>query len=313
MTARPAGRVAEGASCHLQDLVGLRHAATTINPSRRNPALSVLAGPNKSNFRGRGIDFEEVRLYQPGDDIRGIDWRVTARTGDAHTKLFREERERPVMIVVDQRNSMFFGSINCLKSVLACQVASLLAWSCLHNNDRVGGLVFHDNDHIDTRPKRSRRSVLHLLSHMVDYNQLLPLTDAGEEDYFAHMLASLRRITRPGTSIYLVSDFLDADSTSAYKHLFQLARHNEITALHCSDPLESKMPGSGRYAITDGSNKLQIHTGDKTLRKRYAALHEQRLHALSEQMLQLGIPLIRLSTDIAPLTALQPYYGRQQR
>ena len=133
---------------------------------RRNRALSVLAGPNKSNFRGRGIDFEEVRNYQPGDDIRSIDWRVTARTGTAHTKLFREERERPVLVAVDQRSSMFFGSSHCFKSVLAAQLASLLAWSALDAGDRVGGLVFNDASHREIRPRRSRKTVLALLSQI---------------------------------------------------------------------------------------------------------------------------------------------------
>ncbi len=107
-----------------------------------------------------------MRSYQPGDDIRTIDWRVTARTGSAHTKLFREERERPVLVVVDQRSSMFFGSSHCFKSVLAAQLASLLAWSALHGGDRVGGLVFNEQGHQEVRPRRSRKTVLALLSQI---------------------------------------------------------------------------------------------------------------------------------------------------
>ena len=122
---------ARGAYADLNDLIALRFPARQLGLARRNRALNALAGPNKSNFRGRGIDFEEVRSYQPGDDIRTIDWRVTARTGSAHTKLFREERERPVLVVVDQRSEMFFGSSHCCKSVLAAQLASLVAWSAL--------------------------------------------------------------------------------------------------------------------------------------------------------------------------------------
>src|SRR5210317_1518756 len=116
---------ARGAYTQLDDLIAQRFPAQQLTLKRRNRALSALAGPNKTNFRGRGIDFEEVRNYQPGDDIRTIDWRVTARTGNAHTKLFREERERPVMVVTDQRSGMFFGSSHCCKSVLAAQLASL--------------------------------------------------------------------------------------------------------------------------------------------------------------------------------------------
>ena len=118
---------ARGAYLELNELIALRFPAKQLKLGRKKRALSNLAGPNKTNFRGRGIDFEEVRRYQPGDDIRTIDWRVTARTGSAHTKLFREERERPVLVVVDQRSSMFFGSSHCFKSVLAGQLAA-----CLH-------------------------------------------------------------------------------------------------------------------------------------------------------------------------------------
>src|SRR6056300_461999 len=151
---------ARGAYATLEDLIALRFPAQQLRLARRKKALSALTGPNKSNFRGRGIDFEEVRSYQPGDDIRTIDWRVTARTGSAHTKLFREERERPVLVVVDQRSSMFFGSSHCFKSVLAAQLASLIAWSALDAGDRVGGLVFNGEEHREIRPRRSRKNVL---------------------------------------------------------------------------------------------------------------------------------------------------------
>jgi len=307
----------KGAYCSLGDLVALRFAANNLTLQRRNRALSMLAGPVKSNFRGRGIDFEEVRRYQPGDDIRGIDWRVTARTGEAHTKLFREERERPVMLVVDQRNSMFFGSVRCLKSVLACHVGSLLAWSALNNNDRVGGLVFNDNGHVDTRPRRSRKTVLHLLSQLADFNHQLPQDDHNVDDSssnsFSNMLSNLRRVARPGTSIYIISDFHGANTQLAQKHLFQLAKHNEITALYCQDPLETQLPLSGHYGVTNGKRQVHLHTGSRKLRQRYAQQHQLRLEHLTLDLQQLGIPLIELSTTEKPFTALKPYYGRQQK
>ena len=206
---------ARGAYAQLNDLISLRFPARQLSLARRNRALSVLAGPNKSNFRGRGIDFEEVRTYQPGDDIRTIDWRVTARTGSAHTKLFREERERPVLVVVDQRSGMFFGSSHCFKSVLAAQLASLLAWSALDAGDRVGGLVFNGTQHREVRPRRSRKTVLALLSQVAEYNDSLPLDTASAPQSFADMLSNLRRIARPGSSLFLVSDFHGASQEHA--------------------------------------------------------------------------------------------------
>ncbi|MCR9104890.1 MAG: DUF58 domain-containing protein [Gammaproteobacteria bacterium] len=304
---------AHGAYVELRDLISGRYPARALKLSRRKRALSVLAGPTKTNFRGRGIDFEEVRSYQSGDDIRTIDWRVTARTGDAHTKLFREERERPVLVVVDQRNSMFFGSSYCFKSVLAAHLASLIAWSALDNGDRVGGLVFSDAEHREIRPKRSRRNVLTLLSEVAAYNHALPRATPPVPDSFSQMLDKLRRIARPGSSLYLVSDFIGANSEAAREQLFELAKHTEMTALYCSDALENDLPRAGTYAVTDGSQRSELNTADRTLRARYAREQQDKQAAIASTMQRLGIPLLNAATDASPFRLLQTYYGEARR
>ncbi|MEH6634486.1 MAG: DUF58 domain-containing protein [Halioglobus sp.] len=304
---------ARGAYADLNELIALRFPARQLDLARRNRALSKLAGPNKSNFRGRGIDFEEVRVYQPGDDIRTIDWRVTARTGSAHTKLFREERERPVLVVVDQRSSMFFGSSHCFKSVLATQLASLIAWSALDAGDRVGGLVFDGIQHREIRPRRSRKTVLGLLSQISAYNHALPLTSASAPDSFATMLANLRRIARPGTSLFLISDFGGASQEHAREHLFQLAQHTELTAVACTDPMESRLPKAGKYAVTDGSERSELYTADRKLRNTYQQHFQQHRDVLCQDFLRLGIPMLQATTDRAPFTLLQEFYGNQRR
>jgi len=283
-----------------------------LSLTRRKRALSVLAGPNKSNFRGRGIDFEEVRNYQAGDDIRSIDWRVTARTGSAHTKLFREERERPVLVAIDQRSNMFFGSTHCFKSVLAAHLGSLLAWSALDAGDRVGGLVFNDNGHREIRPRRSRKTVLALISQLEEYNRALPIeTPAATE--FAEVLANLRRIARPGSSLFIVSDFRGAGAERAREQLFQLAQHIEITAIACSDPLEAELPRAGHYAVTNGSARSELDTAEKGLRRTYSERARQQRERLSTDFLKLGIPLLQASTEQAPFSLLQTFYGDQRR
>jgi uncharacterized protein (DUF58 family) len=304
---------ARGAYVELADLIALRFPARQLRITRKSRALSVLAGPNKSNFRARGIDFEEVRSYQPGDDIRTIDWRVTARTGSAHTKLFREERERPVLVVVDQRNSMYFGSSHCFKSVIAAQLAGLLAWSALDNGERVGGLVFNDSQHREIRPRRSRKNVLALLSQLETYNRLLPQAEPPTSHNFADMLANLRRIARPGSSLFLISDFRGADDDHAQEHLYQLAQHTEITALACSDPLEQTLPRAGRYAVTDGIERSELATADRRLRVSYQQHAEQRAQTLGKNLQRLGIPLLHASTEQAPFVLLQTYYGESRR
>ena len=304
---------ARGAYARLEDLIALRFPARQLKLARRNRALSALAGPNKSNFRGRGIDFEEVRNYQPGDDIRTIDWRVTARTGSAHTKLFREERERPVLVIVDQRNSMFFGSSCCFKAVLACQLGSLLAWSALDGGDRVGGLVFNDREHREIRPRRSRRTVLALLSELTAYNASLPLENAETTNDFPAMLANLRRITRPGSSLFLVSDFRGAETQHSRELLFQLSQHTEITAIKCSDPMESQLPRAGHYAVTDGTHRSELHTADRRLRQEYSERFRAREEGLAKDLMRLGIPLLQARTDSPPFGLLQNYYGERRR
>ncbi|MFN3164136.1 MAG: DUF58 domain-containing protein, partial [Pseudohongiellaceae bacterium] len=236
-----------------------------------------------------------------------------ARTGEAHTKLFREERERPVILAVDQRPTMFFGSSHCFKSVLAAQLASLLCWAALDGGDRVGGLVFNGLHHRELRPRRSRRTVLALLSEIESFNQALPLADPIGEDSFAAMLANLRRIAKPGSNVYLVSDFSGATNEDARKHLFQLAQHTQVTALACGDPLEERLPRAGRYAVTDGELRSELNTADQRLREHHAATMKRQRQVLRNDLLRLGIPLLRASTDSAPLTLLQTYYGSSRR
>lgn len=303
---------ARGAYVALEDLIALRFPARQLRLARRNRALSALAGPNKSNFRGRGIDFEEVRSYQPGDDIRSIDWRVTARTGNAHTKLFQEERERPVLVAVDQRSSMFFGSSHCFKSVLAAQIASLLAWSALDAGDRVGGLVFNGASHREIRPRRSRKTVLALISQVAEYNRALPLPTPGASG-FADILANLRRIVRPGSSLFIVSDFRGAGDEHAREQLFQLAQHIEITAIACSDPLEAQLPRAGHYAVTDGTQRSELDTADKRLRQTYSEHTRLQRQKLTTDLLRLGIPMLEAMTDRAPFPLLQQFYGEPRR
>jgi uncharacterized protein (DUF58 family) len=165
----------------VRQLTQLRYAAREIDLIAMSKAINPLSGLLSSNFRGRGIDFAEVRVYQPGDDVRTIDWRVTARTQKPHTKLFQEEKERPVFLVVDQSESMFFGSRITFKSVIAAQAAALMAWTALEGGDRVGGLVFSNTGHREVRPRRTKHSVLRLLQEVNQFNQRLGKSTSGTE------------------------------------------------------------------------------------------------------------------------------------
>ena len=297
----------------LTDLIAVRFNAKDLNLQQRRRALSLMAGPNKTNFRGRGIDFDEVRAYQPGDDIRTIDWRVTARAaGSAYTKMFHEERERPGLVVCDQRQNMFFGSQYSFKSVLAAKIGALIAWSILQNSDRVGGLVIGNEQQQEIRPKRSRHTVLSLLQAITEYNQQLNLNsglllDNGQR--LQQALLELRRIAKPGSAIYILSDFSGIEDPETRKHLHLLARHCEVTAFLIYDPLEQELPPPGNYSISDGSQRRVIQTQSKSVRENYRQQFSDKLDFLKKELGRDGIPLIDINTHQAPLSRLSVFYG----
>lgn len=290
----------------LAQLLLQRHAAKTLTYLSQARSIAGISGLHLSKIRGRGIDFEEFRPYQAGDDIRLIDWRATARTGRAVTKVFREERERPVIIAVDQSASMYFGSQVAFKSVIAAQAAALFCWLAIDNGDRVGGLVFSDTDASLVRPKRSRRSALHLLSQVVGFNQRLKEKREPQEgearlaqDFqpgLAHALGQIRRISKPGSTLYIISDFATLDE-KALQYLNQLSRHNNVVCCLVYDVLEQSLPTPGVYSITDGAMKGSINTHSSKTRSRYEQQFEQRIRDLEGELERLNIRLIKLRTN----------------
>jgi uncharacterized protein (DUF58 family) len=295
-----------GALITLPQMLIQRQAAKALAYVSHARSIAGISGLHLSKIRGRGIDFEEFRPYQAGDDIRLIDWRATARTGRAVTKVFREERERPVIIAVDQCSSMFFGSQVAFKSVIAAQAAALFCWLAIDNGDRVGGLVFSDTDASLVRPKRSRRSALHLLNQIFTFNQKLnakkehtPDSEPQAADFkpgLAHALGQIRRITKPGSTLYVISDFATLDET-ALQYLNQLSRHNNVVCCMVYDALEESLPTPGVYSITDGSSKGSINTHSSKARSRYKQQFEERVATIESGLERLKIRLIKLRTN----------------
>lgn len=295
----------KGALITLQQLLVQRHAAKTLEYLAHTRSIAGISGLHLSRMRGRGIDFEEFRPYQAGDDIRLIDWRVTARIGKPFTKVFREERERPVIIAVDQTHNMFFGSKTAFKSVIAAQAAAVFCWLAIDNGDRVGGLVFSDVDSSLVRPKRSRRSALHLLNQVYLYNQRLQFakdpttqtpTDPDFQPGLAHALGQIRRITKPGSTLYVISDFSTLDDR-AVQYLNQLSRHNNVVCCFIYDALEETLPVPGLYSITDGARKGALNTHNHKARIRYREQFRERVDKIESQLDRLQIRLIKMRTN----------------
>ena len=311
---RTTAPIATGAYTDQEQLMQLRKLAGRLHISPPARALAQLAGPLRSNFRGRGIEFEEVRKYTAGDDVRNIDWRVTARTGEVFTKQFREERERPVLVLVDQRSNMFFGSRHTLKSVQAAHTASLLAWATIAAGDRLGGLVLGDQEHHEVRPRRSRHAVMELLRLINHFNHQLGVTPgrAPKPVALAQALLSMRRIARPGSLILLISDFADWDE-ECERQLRLSARHAEINAIQVTDPLEQHLPGRGRMAVSDGESRKLLDASDAVTRQQYEEDYRHQQETLRNCLARSGVPLIPIQTSESALDVLSRYYRGGKR
>lgn len=283
---------AHGVRVSLDELIGLRLQAAGLNVAGRRKVMNVMAGGHRSGFRGRGYDFSETRHYQPGDDIRAMDWRVTARYGVPHTKLFQEERERPVLLLADLRANMQFGTRTAFKSVIAARALALLAWAAAAHGDRVGGLVFGDHGHREIRPAGGRRGVLRLLKCFAD-----GIRETNSPDYsLDRALEQIHRVTRPGTLVCVASDFhgLGAAGRSA---LQRMAAHADVFNLFVFDPLETELPPPGAYPLSDGERLMALETHHADLREQYRSAFAARYAGLEQLCRPAGLRLLPLATD----------------
>ena len=274
---------------------------------------SLQTGAYVSHFRGRGMEFDESRPYQPGDDPRSIDWRVTARSTTAYTKLFREERERPVLVVTDLRANMHFATRGCFKSVNASRAAALLSWAAHHRGDRLGGLIFGDTTHRELKPRLGRRAALRFVHELVshpDWDNRERAPDTDPEEALTRAMSALRRVARPGSLVVILSDFLGF-SRAAQSYLSSVARHNEVLAVFLNDPLERKLPPPGRYRLVSGDDELAIDTVARSARRDYRHAFAQRSEELEAFCHRYGVHLMSMSTEDDPVTMLQSALGRR--
>lgn len=262
-------------------------------------------GSNASVFKGRGMEFAESRAYQAGDDVRYIDWRVTARSGKTHTKLFQEERERPVQILLDLRRMMHFGSRCRFKSHLAGEVAAQLAWVAHDGSDRMGGQILTPSGLAEFRPTRTRRGVLRFLERISEASSITSKDNTREtatEQPLAVAVARLRRVCRPGTLVFVISDFNDmGDALST--EVSRLSRHTYTTLIHITDALDSALPaGGGR--LTDGTQTLSLRTLGKGRLEAYASAFAQRQRQLQRLCAKHAITYRHLATTESPTKLL---------
>lgn len=276
-----AGNLNDATRISLAELVRLRGSVRSVKRPAGRQVRAPASGGNQSRALGRGLDFAEVREYNPGDDVRTIDWKVTARSGKPHTKIYNEERERPFLIAVDLRSTMFFATRVAYKSVVASRLSAMVAWAAASNRDRVGGLVFSDNGLKEIKPAAGSKGVTKLLNEIVNLHQASRETAALDhtesdansrlDDAFQH----LRRSAHTGSSVCLLTDFAGFDSTIGGA-LTQLLKHNHVSACRIHDPLEANLPSPARYTISDGRKRSTVDTSSEKMRTSYEQAFTQR-------------------------------------
>jgi len=315
--AKQAPTTSELVSVSLKTLLDLARPAAGLN-LKHSAIRAGQSGGYASRFKGRGMEFEEARSYQPGDDIRSIDWRVTARTGEPHTKVFREERERPVFVSLDNRPAMHFATRGVFKSVLAAKLAGLVAWAAQQRGDRIGGQIFTGHVCRELKPQNGKYAVLRFLNAICDQED-----DRAEQTVITleQVLARLMHHARPGSLVYIISDFRGIND-QVESHLARLARHCEVVLIFVYDPLESHLPDKGRYRFTamDGAyaaslsgtgaatcdqRDVVIDTGDRQRLLKYQQHFTQRLQQLEQIAKKLGLALIQCSTIDDPIQRLR--------
>jgi len=287
----------EGVYVQLDELAKLQHKASGFSFLPKQPIHSVLSGRHASKLRGRGLNFEELRNYLPGDDTRNIDWKVTARTRTPYVRVYTEEKDRTVWLLIDQRVGMFFGSKGRMKSVVAAEVAAISAWRVLSVGDRVGALVFNDSGISVIPPHRSRERVMQILKQVVDKNHALSADpglkpDAGKLN---QVLKQVSLLARHDCLVCLITDG-DGLNPETRKHITRLAEHNDVLTAFIYDPLEKDMPAAGRLRFADGEGQLEADTSNKKLRTAFQNEFEERLEWMQAASRRFSIPLLPLDT-----------------
>ena len=293
----------KGVQVEVDQLLQQRFVASRLKFGRRHMPATQHAGPHLSRYRGRGMDFDESRIYFPGDDIRTMDWKVTARTGVAHSKVYKEERERPVFMLVDFGPSMFFGTQIAFKSVVAAQTAAILSWAAVAHGDRVGALIFSDAGHKEVKPAGGRRGVLRLLNLLANASKP-SAPQASNPKLLADALQRMRRVSRPGSLIFILSDFYQLDN-DVERHLSNLRQHNDVTACWIYDRLEASPPPPGRYAISNGLQKHMLDLSGKQASSNYQQRFDRHRHRIERIFRQCAIPHIFLCAGEDVVSALQ--------
>ncbi|OIQ41278.1 MAG: hypothetical protein BM563_00915 [Bacteroidetes bacterium MedPE-SWsnd-G1] len=280
----------------LQDLLAKEHSAQGFSfLAKKQKVRSILGGKHASKLRGRGLDFEEVRNYVAGDDIRNIDWKVTARTQKTHSRVYSEEKEKPTLIVVDQSKSMFFGTQNKMKSVVAAELAALTAFRILKEGDRVGGVVFADNGIDIISPKRNRKNILRFFEHIVQRNhELIDSESVNHAEASSVVFKKIRNIVTHDFLIVVISDFRRY-SKDVIKNIAQMAQNNDVILAKVFDPMERDIPKT-KLVIGDTKKQLNVDGKNRSIQQEFSKGFDTDFQNFENEMKKHRIPVLKFDT-----------------
>jgi uncharacterized protein (DUF58 family) len=286
-----------GAYAELDSLIALQFKARGYSLLHTQPVHSLLFGRRASRVRGRGLDFEELRAYVPGDDVRSIDWQVTARMPKPYVRVYTEERDRPTMLLIDQRINMFFGSRVSMKSVIAAEIAALAAWRVYEQGDRIGAFVFNDTSTEEIRMHRSRATVLRILDRTAYMNHLLrpDIVLRQGSGRLNQVIQATARLCHHDALIMIVSDFEGADE-STRELLMNLSRSNDVICFLTYDPLSVTLPAAEQLVVSDGELQVELQLGQEKVRRNILDASDKRVGAILAWQHELGIPVLPIST-----------------
>lgn len=294
----------------LKHLRSLEYVARGFSFLPRQPVRSILSGRHASRLRGRGLNFEELRSYRPGDDIRTMDWKVTNRTGKPHVRVFTEERERQVYLFVDQRVSMYFGSQRAMKSAVAAELAALIAWRVLAAGDRVGALVFDDQKSYHLKARRSRESVLNILRRLEKANGALGCGCQANAKQFNQSFETLQRHLSHDALVIYIGDGFGWDEQSD-EWLKRLSGQNDVIAINVCDPAESELPKLKELVVSDGEQQIVVSGSQEQLQASFENSYLAHVRHMREALQRFGLPLIEIDTLDDPLRQLIKALGGQ--
>ena len=292
------------------ELMRLRFKASGFSFLPRQPIHSILSGRHASRLRGRGLNFEELRGYLRGDDPRHIDWKVTARTGKPHVRVYTEEKDCTVWLLVDQRINMFFGSRRRMKSVVAAEAAAVAAWRVLAQGDRVGALVFDDQEIRVIEPLRSEQRVAQILDCIIEKNHALNARSGivPNPGMLNQVLRRACELVRHDSLVSVISDAAGIDAQTT-RYVTRLTAHNDVLFAFIYDPLEQALPDAGRLTFTDGRTQVELNTAERKLRDAYGAEFERRLQRMSAASRRHSIPLLAVHTAAPVLDQVRGQLG----